>query len=47
MRRWSEVGGLASSIPQTASAEQPEAAQERHERPKRFVYGQGEIKQKD
>jgi hypothetical protein len=43
----SEVGGLASSIPQTPSAAQPEAGQERHERPKRFVYGQGEIKKKN
>jgi len=40
----SEVGGLASSIPQTASAEQPEAAQEKHERPKRFVYGENRPK---
>ncbi len=43
----SEVRGLASSIPQTPSAAQPEAGQERHERPKRFVYGQGEIKKKN
>ena len=42
-----EDGGLASSIPQTTSGAQPKARQERHERPKRFVYGQGEIKKKD
>ena len=35
-----EGGGLASSIPQTPSAAQPEAGQERHERPRRFIYGE-------
>jgi hypothetical protein len=42
-----EDGGLASFSPQTPSAARPEAGQERHERPKRFVYGQGEIKKKN
>jgi hypothetical protein len=42
-----EDSGLPSSISQTSSAAQPEAAPVRHERPTRFVYGQAEIKRKD
>ena len=34
-----EDSGLPSSNSGSSSAEQPEAAQVRHERPKRFVYG--------